>query len=76
MNKTLTLLTWPDYISPQTVNQFESEFGARVKLDIVPSAVELMERMRSENPGMDVLVPPDYAVRELNVPSLTCRVVY
>lgn len=66
MNKTITLLTWPDYINPQTLQQFESEFEVKVVLEIVPSAVELMERIQTQNPGVDVLVPPDYAVRELN----------
>jgi spermidine/putrescine-binding protein len=66
MTQIINLLTWPDYISPQTLQQFESEFGISVALDIVPSAVELIERMQAENPGVDVLVPPDYAVRELN----------
>jgi spermidine/putrescine transport system substrate-binding protein len=66
MSKALTLLTWPDYVDPQTLQQFESEFGISVELDIVPSAVELMERMQSQKSGVDVLVPPDYAVRELN----------
>ena len=66
MTELLKLLTWPDYINPQTLQQFEAEFGVRVELDIVPSAVELIERMQTQNPGVDVLVPPDYAVRELN----------
>jgi spermidine/putrescine-binding protein len=66
MTELLKLLTWPDYISAQTLQQFEAEFGVRVELDIVPSAVELIERMQTPNPGVDVLVPPDYAVRELN----------
>lgn len=66
MSKTLKLLTWPDYISPQTLQQFESEFGVAVELDIVPSAGELLERMQTQSAGVDVLVPPDYAVRELN----------
>jgi spermidine/putrescine-binding protein len=69
MTKTLTLLTWPDYINPQTLQQFESEFGVRVELDIVPSAIELIERMQAPNPRVDVLIPPDYAVRELNSQS-------
>src|SRR5262249_24603192 len=34
-------------------------------MDVVPSAVELMDRIRSGNPVPDVLCPPDYAVREL-----------
>ena len=74
IRKTLTVLTWPDYINPQTIHQFESEFDVAVQLDIVPSAVELIARMQAENnvlsplksPKVDVLVPPDYAVRELN----------
>jgi spermidine/putrescine transport system substrate-binding protein len=65
MSKTLTLLTWPDYISPQTLQQFQMEFGINVELEIVPSAVELVERMQTLRSGVDVLVPPDYAVREL-----------
>ena len=65
MTKQLTLLTWPDYINPLTLEQFESEFGVKVHLEIVPSAVELIERMKSNKDTVDVLCPPDYAVREL-----------
>ena len=65
MNTELTLLTWPDYINPLTLLQFKSEFGVRVREEIVPSAVELVERMRQPGPAPDVLCPPDYAVREL-----------
>ena len=65
MNKALSLLTWPDYISPQTLQEFEAEFGGKVELELVPSAVELIERMQTGGSGVDVLVPPDYAVREL-----------
>ena len=73
--KQIRLLTWPDYINPLTLDGFEKEFGVKVKLEIVPSAVELIERMqagsRSDAEGLpdhqpDVLVPPDYAVRELS----------
>ena len=67
--QTLTLLTWPDYIDPQTLAAFEKEFDAAVNLEIVPSAVELIERMKS-GPAPDVLCPPDYAVRELGALNL------
>ena len=66
MSKTLTLLTWPDYINPETLQRFEAEFGIAVRLEIVPSAMELIERMQVQNPGVDALVPPDYAVRQLH----------
>ncbi len=65
MASELTLLIWPDYVNPQTLEQFEAESGIQVKTEIVPSAVELIERMRAAGPAPDVLVPPDYAVREL-----------
>ena len=66
MTQQLTLLTWPDYINPLTLEQFEAEYQAKVNLEIVPSAVELIERMKSDGTTPDVLCPPDYAVRELN----------
>jgi len=66
MEKQLTLLTWPDYINPLTLQQFDLEFGVRVRVETVPSGVELMERMRAPGDPPDVLCPPDYAVRELN----------
>jgi spermidine/putrescine transport system substrate-binding protein len=75
MKGSLTLLTWPDYINPMTLEGFEKEFGVNIKLEIVPSAVELVERMQTGSRSdservldhqVDVLVPPDYAVRELN----------
>lgn len=61
----LSLLTWPDYINPLTLKQFEAEFDTEIELELVPSAVELTERMKTGKGLLDVLVPPDYAVREL-----------
>jgi spermidine/putrescine transport system substrate-binding protein len=56
MNTHITLLTWPDYINPETMVQFEAETGVGVHLEIVPSAVELVARVKGgENPP-DVLV--------------------
>jgi len=73
MTQQITLLTWPGYISPQTLEGFEKEFGVGVWLEIVPSAVELVEWMQvptSKRPHPDLLVPPDYAVRELSAKGL------
>jgi spermidine/putrescine-binding protein len=66
MSSALHLLTWPDYISPKTIEQFERRSGLSVRVETVPSAVELLERMRADDAGVDILCPPDYAVRELN----------
>jgi len=61
---TLTILTWPEYISPETLAGFERESGLRVEQRIIPSAVELVAQIRA-GAQVDIVVPPDYAVREL-----------
>jgi spermidine/putrescine transport system substrate-binding protein len=60
------LLIWHDYVNPITLTQFEKESGVKVELEIVSSAVELIDCMKSGARSIDVLVPPDYAVRELS----------
>jgi len=70
MTTSLSLLAWPDYIDPLTLRNFELETGTRVELEIVPSAVELIGRMKNGQRPPDVLVPPDYAVRELGAEGL------
>lgn len=71
MANQLTLLTWPAYINPLTLEQFESEFSIKVNLEIVPSAVELIDRMKNPNESsVDLLCPPDYAVHELGAENL------
>jgi len=73
LQKELTILSWPNYISPLTLEQFEGEFEARVQVEAAPSAVELMARMRAPGAPPDVLCPPDYAVRELSAESRLLR---
>lgn len=64
-SRSLTLLTWPDYIDPASLRQFEAEFSIQVQIEVVPNAVELVQRVLMDEGAVDVLVPPDYAVREL-----------
>ena len=63
--RSVRLLTWPDYVDPNSLLEFEAEYAVKVELDIVPSAAELVQRMLVNSASVDVLVPPDYAVREL-----------
>jgi spermidine/putrescine transport system substrate-binding protein len=65
MPNVLTILSWPDYVAPETIRQFEQETGARVNIEVVPSAVEMLERVRAAGEPPDVLCPPDYVVWEL-----------
>lgn len=66
----LKLLTWPDYTDPESVRRFEADFAVRVDLVVVPNAVELVRRMLLNNSEFDVLIPPDYSVRELAAAGL------
>lgn len=61
----LSLLTWPGYVSPATLEAFTRETGIAVEPAIVPSANEIVTRLRSRESTVDLLVPPDYAVRQL-----------
>ncbi len=63
--RTVRLLTWPEYISPESLHQFEAEYAVKVELDLVPNTAELVERMLRNSANVDVVVPPDYAIREL-----------
>jgi len=62
---TLTLLTWPDYISPTTLRRAESDLGLCIELEIVSGAPEMLARMREDDSHIDLLCPPEYVVREL-----------
>ncbi len=61
----LRLLTWPDYLTPETVGEFQTEFELSLEVEIIASADELLARMRGPDPSPDLLCPPDYAVRQL-----------
>ena len=79
MPEELTLLTWPDYLAPDNQAAFQRQTGNRIRLEIVPSAVEMVERtlapaasagVRQATSWPDVLCPPDHAVRELRQEGL------
>lgn len=63
--RSITVLTWADYIDPRSLLEFEYEYAIRVELETVPSAAEIVKRIQSNTHGVDVFVTPDYAVREL-----------
>lgn len=65
MTATLNLLTWPGYVSPATLEAFALETGITVELDAVSSVDEIVARLRRGEPPLDLLVRPDYAVRQL-----------
>lgn len=69
MENELNILSWPDYINPATLEQFQQEFQTSLRVESVPSALEMMERMQQLTPP-DLLCPPEYLVRDLSAEGL------
>ncbi len=63
--RTIRVLTWPDYIDPRSLREFEAEYSVKVEVQTAPSAAEIVQRIQYNSRDIDVFVTPDYAVREL-----------
>jgi spermidine/putrescine transport system substrate-binding protein len=53
----LNVFNWSSYIAPETVPNFEREFGVQVRYGVFESAEELLARTYSGNSGWDVVFP-------------------
>lgn len=64
--KQLTVLSWDYYIGPNTIADFEQEFGATVTYELIKSNEEALARIKA-NPGIyDIAVLGDYMVDIMN----------
>ncbi len=63
--RSIRVLTWPDYIDPRSLREFEAEYSVNVELDTAPNAVEIVKKIHLNSRNVDVFVMPDYAVHEL-----------
>lgn len=54
--KVLNVFTWPDYIAPDTVRNFEREYGIRVNYDTYDSTEMAEARLLAGRTGYDVVV--------------------
>ncbi len=73
MREHLSLLIWPDYVDPARLAAFERENGVQIQLEIIASAAEIIQRMKSPTTPPDLLTPPEYPVRELNTAGLLAQ---
>lgn len=53
----LNVFNWSDYIAPETVPQFEREFGLRIHYGTYESNQEMLAQVMSGNSGWDVIFP-------------------
>jgi spermidine/putrescine transport system substrate-binding protein len=54
----LNVYNWSDYVAPETIPNFEREFGIRVRYGIYESAQEMLAKVMGGNSGWDVVFPP------------------
>jgi len=54
--KILNVFTWPDYIAPNTISDFEAEYGIKVNYDTYDSTEMAEARLLAGRTGYDVVV--------------------
>ncbi len=53
----LNVYNWSDYVAPDTVSNFEQEFGVRVRYGTYEGNQEMIAKVMSGNSGWDVVFP-------------------
>jgi spermidine/putrescine transport system substrate-binding protein len=66
----LNVFNWSAYIAPETVPNFEREFGCRVRYGIYESNEEMMARVMSGNSGWDIVFPTTYMIKPMQAQGL------
>jgi spermidine/putrescine transport system substrate-binding protein len=55
----LNVYNWSDYVAPQTIPNFEREFGVRVRYGTYESTQEMLAKVMAGNSGWDVVFPSE-----------------
>ncbi len=66
----LNIYNWSDYIGPDTVRDFEREFGVRVTYDTYESNEEMAGKLLAGASGYDIVVPTGYLMPVLSAQGL------
>ena len=66
----LNVYNWSDYVAPNTIPDFEAEFGVRIRYSTYESAEEMLAKVFSGNSGWDVVFPSNYFIRPMVANSL------
>ncbi len=53
----LNVFNWSDYVAPDTISNFESEFGVRVRYATYESNEEMLAKVITGNSGWDIVFP-------------------
>lgn len=63
--KVLNIYNWADYVAPQTIAQFEEEFGIRVNYDTYDNGLMVDARLLAGNSGYDVVLQGGFDAERL-----------
>jgi spermidine/putrescine transport system substrate-binding protein len=53
----LNVYNWSDYVAPDTISNFEHEFGVNVRYGTYEGSAEMLAKVMSGNSGWDVIFP-------------------
>jgi spermidine/putrescine transport system substrate-binding protein len=63
LGDTLSLATWPNYHSDETLKAFTAKTGVQINVGVYGSTEEMEAKLRAGNSGIDIAVPSNYAVQ-------------
>lgn len=58
----LNVFNWSDYVAPDTIPNFEKEFGVTVRYATYESNEEMQAKVMAGNSGWDVVFPSNYVI--------------
>src|SRR6185295_4701183 len=61
----LNVYNWSNYVAPETVPNFEREFGVSVRYGVYESNEEMLAKALTGNSGWDVVFPSNYLIRPM-----------
>jgi spermidine/putrescine transport system substrate-binding protein len=73
LERELAVYNWSDYVAPDTISNFEAEFGVRVSYDVFESNEEMLAKLQAGARGYDLVVPAGNFVTPLVGLGLAAR---
>ena len=61
----LNVYNWSNYVAPDTIPNFEREFGVTVRYGVFESNEEMLAKALTGNCGWDVVFPSNYLIRPM-----------
>ncbi len=73
-SRQLNIYSWPDYIQPEAIPEFEKRYGVQVVYDTVSSNEALIAKFQAGASDYDIVVPSNYAVTKLRKLNLLRKI--